>query len=104
MVAVAVIAVAVLAGLAVTAAAGLGEQRAQARAGADLAALAAAYAVRAQREGDTPDPCAIARTTAEANGVALTACALLGDGSVQVTTASGRANAHARAGPSGAQN
>ena len=103
-VATAVVAVAVVVGLAVAAVAGFAAQRAQARAGADLAALAGAFAARANLEGDDLEPCAAAHQAAEANRVALTACELIGDGSVQVAVTSGRATAQARAGPAGATN
>jgi len=104
-VAVAVLAVAIVMGAAVAGVAGLAGDRAQARAAADLAALAGAYQVRRELASTVDDestragPCAAARRTAAANGATVRQCHEYGDGSVQVTVASGRAEASARAGP-----
>ncbi|MBD5785327.1 histidine kinase [Cellulosimicrobium terreum] len=79
--------------------------RGSAQAGADLAALAAATALR-----DGWDPCARAGEVAVRNDVTVTACAPVGDGSVRVDVAStsgvdvlgvrlGSTHASARAGP-----
>jgi len=102
-VAVAVLAVSIVAGVALAAAAGLLADRAKARAGADLAALSGAYAIREGLGGERTDACGAARTSATANRVTLTACTSFGDGSVQVTVASGRAKGTARAGPDGGE-
>ena len=99
MVAVAILAVVVVTGAAVAAVAGLTIERAGARAAADLAALAGAYAVRRELDGTTADPCAVARRTAIANAATVTRCRVFGDGSVEVSVASGKAKESARAGP-----
>jgi secretion/DNA translocation related TadE-like protein len=91
-------AVAVIA-LTVVAASATIADAARARSAADLAALAGATVARASLAGAGADPCAAARETARANHASLTACDVLGDGSVRVTAASGRATASARAGP-----
>jgi secretion/DNA translocation related TadE-like protein len=83
--------------------------RGRAQAGADLAALAAASALR-----DGWDVCARARETAGRNGVRVTACAETGAGTVRVDVvagpvvevlgvALGEATAAARAGPASAR-
>lgn len=100
----AVLAVAVVVGVLLAVVAGAVADRARARAAADLAALAAAHAVRAGLGGEVhqppeAQPCAVARRTAIANGAHLAACTQFRDGSVQVSAASGRATASARAGP-----
>ena len=96
-----VLAVMVTIALGIATVAGFARERADARAAADLAALAGAYALRASVDGDPADPCAVARRAAAANAAELTACHAWGDGSVQVTVASGRAEVSARAGPEG---
>mgnify|MGYP001236572754 CR=1 FL=1 len=100
---VAVLGAAVAVGLLLTVVAGAVADRARARSAADLSALAGAYAVRVALGAGTveavDEPCAVARRTAAANGATLTACTAFGDGSVQVTAASGRGKARARAGP-----
>ena len=98
-VAVAVLAVAVLMGVAVAGLAGLAADRAAARSAADLAALAGAYEARRELGGATGEPCDAARRTATANGAITTWCRLYGDGSVELEVASGKAKASARAGP-----
>ncbi len=99
MVAVALLAVAVLMGFAVGALAGLVTDRATARSAADLAALAGAYEARRALAGTSAEPCAAAERTALANSATVTGCHAYGDGSVQVTVASGKSKASARAGP-----
>ena len=90
----------VVVAVAAAAAGGLALQRAHARAGADLAALAGAAAARERVEGRVGvEPCAAARSTAEANAVAVTACVPARDGTVWVEVSAGRATARARAGP-----
>ena len=96
---VALLAVAITVGLAIAAAAGIAADRVDARAAADLAALAGAHQARQNLAGMGRDPCAVADRAAAANAAELTACRAWGDGSVQVTVASGRAKASARAGP-----
>ena len=98
-VAVAILAAVVITGAAVAAVVGLATDRSAARSAADLAALAGAYAVRRELDGTTADPCAVARRTAIANSATVTRCRVLGDGSVEVKVASGKAEASARAGP-----
>ena len=98
-VAVAILAVALVTGMAVAAVAGLAADRAAARSAADLAALAGAYTVRRELDGTTAEPCAVARRTALANSATVTRCQVFGDGSVEVSVASGQADASARAGP-----
>ncbi|WP_435738450.1 Rv3654c family TadE-like protein [Cellulosimicrobium sp. PMB13] len=84
--------------------------RGRAQAGADLAALAAATALR-----DGWEPCGRARETAGRNGVRVVACAETGAGSVRVDVVSGptvsvlgvalgEATAAARAGPATSAN
>jgi len=97
--AVALLAVAVAMGLVVAGLAGLAADRATARSAADLAALAGAYEQRRLLDGSGGDPCAVADRAAAANAAELTGCRVWGDGSVQVTVASGRGKASARAGP-----
>jgi secretion/DNA translocation related TadE-like protein len=94
-----VLAAALAMGFALAALVGFLTDRAQARAAADLAAIAGALAVREGLDGDGPDPCAVAAEAATANSALLISCHALGDGSIQVTVASGRAKATARAGP-----
>lgn len=98
-VAAAVLGVAVVMGVTLAALAGMAADRAAARSGADLAALAAAVALRGTLDGEGESPCDAARRVAEANGVSLVACTPYEDGSVQVAVESGRATAEARAGP-----
>lgn len=98
-VAVAVLALVVLIGVGVAAVAGFATDRAAARAAADLAALAGAYEARAELAGKGGEPCAVARRTAAENGAVVTGCHVFGDGSVQVSVASGKGTASARAGP-----
>ena len=90
----------VVLGVVLAAVAGLIADRAAARNGADLAALAGAHAARREPAGHGDPPCEVAERAAELNGVRLTSCHTFGDDSVQVTVASGRAKASARAGPS----
>lgn len=103
---VALLAVAVAAGVVLAAVVGLASDRAAARSAADLAALAGAHAVRDDLadQGTGREPCEIAARTAVANSATLTVCRVYGDGSVQVTVASGSAIAQARAGPAGPRN
>ena len=93
------LAVVIVTGAAVAAVAGLTADRATARSAADLAALAGAFELRRALDGTTADPCAAARRTAHANQATVTRCQAFGDGSVEVSVASGKANASARAGP-----
>jgi hypothetical protein len=95
----AVLGLAVVLGMLLTVLAGALADRAVARAGADLAALAGAYAARAALAGGGESPCAAAERAAVANATTLVACQAFGDGSVQVTVASGGHSARARAGP-----
>lgn|GEM_PF-1674376 len=97
-----VLAVVVTIALAIAGLAGASRDRADARAAADLAALAGAYSARGELTGEPVDPCAAAGRAAAANAAELTRCRAWGDGSVQVTVASGGAQASARAGPQGA--
>jgi secretion/DNA translocation related TadE-like protein len=98
-VSVAVVCVVLVLGLALAALGGHLRDRATARAGADLAALAGASAVRARLDGAGVEPCEAAARVAGANAGTLTNCAEYDDGSVQVAVKSGRATASARAGP-----
>lgn len=97
--AVGLFAVVVAAALVVASLVGVARDRASARAAADLAALAGAYQARQRLAGGGPDPCSVAARAASANAAELTGCEAWPDGSVQVTVASGRAEASARAGP-----
>ena len=82
------------------AAVGITVHRAEARAGADLAALAGAVAARARAgEGPATSACAAAELAARANGVVMTSCVTARNGSVQVGVRSRVATARARAGP-----